>query len=609
MTYPVDENEYKRLLAHRIRRADKDVSVTVPEGAEVVEAPPEPEEEVRESLKVQALLAEIGSRMGMQIWIPKSDRAAVLTEWWGDHPPVLERLPLNYDDTTLRTIEQIDVLWLKGRAIKRAFEVEHTTSIYSGILRMADLLALQPNMDSAFTSWRQSHGGRRSFRSCAGLSSPYLIGDRLRRAAHSFHTTACASSRSNHTFRTSPKVFRMSTKRSPKGRPANNRLQRTALRAAAEPERWAANHDTLGDVLMNVAVLGSGNGGCAIAFDCATQQHTVRLFDFDHFPDNIRKIQQQGGLYAEGALSGFAPIDYAGHDIGYVVRDADIIYVVGPAYSTRSFAEVCRPHLHRGHIVIVCPGSCMGSIEFKHGAGLGLRDEDVVVAETSTLPYAVRLVEPGRMHVFLKVTGGLFVSGVPACTTYQVIENIRAMHPMIAPAKNVFQTSLQNGNPVIHPAITVLNTALIERTKGDFLFYEEGVTPAVGRLIKAIDEERIAIGRALNIEIIPEPVLGHMQGYMAEASYDRGYAEAPGFCGIQAQQSLEYRYFHEDVGYGLVFWQSLAEQIGVATPCIAALIRLVSVLMGRDYRQEGKRTMASLGLAGYTMDELAQLLA
>jgi hypothetical protein len=29
----------------------------------------------------------------------------------------------------------------------RAFEVEHTTSVYSGILRMADLLALQPNVD------------------------------------------------------------------------------------------------------------------------------------------------------------------------------------------------------------------------------------------------------------------------------------------------------------------------------------------------------------------------------------------------------------------------------------------------------------------------------
>ena len=37
--------------------------------------------------------------------------------------------------------------WLRGRSIVRAFEVEHTTAVYSGILRMADLLALQPNMD------------------------------------------------------------------------------------------------------------------------------------------------------------------------------------------------------------------------------------------------------------------------------------------------------------------------------------------------------------------------------------------------------------------------------------------------------------------------------
>jgi hypothetical protein len=149
VNYPIDEAEYQRLLGHRVRRADKDVSVTVPDDSAAIhqEVSRAPEEEVRESIKIQALLAEVGSRMGMQIWIPRSDRSAVLGEWRGDHPPFLDRLPLNYDDTTLRTIEEIDVLWLSGRAIKRAFEVEHTTSIYSGILRMADLLALQPNMD------------------------------------------------------------------------------------------------------------------------------------------------------------------------------------------------------------------------------------------------------------------------------------------------------------------------------------------------------------------------------------------------------------------------------------------------------------------------------
>jgi hypothetical protein len=85
--------------------------------------------------------------MGMSIWIPRSDRGGVLKEWKVEPQPLLERLPLNYDDTTLRTIEQIDVIWLRGRSIVRAFEVEHTTAVYSGILRMADLLALQPNMD------------------------------------------------------------------------------------------------------------------------------------------------------------------------------------------------------------------------------------------------------------------------------------------------------------------------------------------------------------------------------------------------------------------------------------------------------------------------------
>jgi predicted RNA-binding protein len=146
-SWPVDDDELRRLLTPRVRGTTKDVTVTIP-----TESEPEAESavetaDVRESTRVQALLAEIGARMGMQIWIPRNDRQAVITEWRGDHPPPLERLPLNYDDVTLRTIEQIDVLWLKGRAIKRAFEVEHTTSIYSGILRMADLLALQPNMD------------------------------------------------------------------------------------------------------------------------------------------------------------------------------------------------------------------------------------------------------------------------------------------------------------------------------------------------------------------------------------------------------------------------------------------------------------------------------
>jgi hypothetical protein len=146
--YPLDEQETKKLTTHTVNRPDKVVAVSVPDDrGKDEEAPPAEEALARESIRIQALIAQIGARMGMSIWLPRADRGAVLKEWTPDGKDLLERLPLNYDDTTLRTIEQIDVLWLRGRSIVRAFEVEHTTSVYSGILRMADLLALQPNMD------------------------------------------------------------------------------------------------------------------------------------------------------------------------------------------------------------------------------------------------------------------------------------------------------------------------------------------------------------------------------------------------------------------------------------------------------------------------------
>jgi hypothetical protein len=129
----------------------KEVTVSVPDDeedkTEIVETK-DIGNNIRESLRVQAKLAEIGEKLGMKIWIPSSDRSRVLESWKPKQKSVLlEDLPLVFDGTTLNTIKNIDVLWIKRRSIIRAFEVEDKTSIYSGILRMADLLALQPMLD------------------------------------------------------------------------------------------------------------------------------------------------------------------------------------------------------------------------------------------------------------------------------------------------------------------------------------------------------------------------------------------------------------------------------------------------------------------------------
>lgn len=146
--YPIDEKDYKKFVQHTVRTQNQVISVSVPEDEEKEEDIVVPKVvSALESTRIQAKIAELGEQLGMKIWLPRNDRSKVTDIWKPEEGTLLQNLPLNYDNTTIRTIEQIDVIWLKGRSIKRAFEIEHTTSIYSGILRMADLLALQPNMD------------------------------------------------------------------------------------------------------------------------------------------------------------------------------------------------------------------------------------------------------------------------------------------------------------------------------------------------------------------------------------------------------------------------------------------------------------------------------
>lgn len=137
------------LNAAKVVTPKGDTTVIVPDDEDEEEAakPGEVPPEQRESIKIQAKLSTIGATMGLSIWLPASDRARVASLVSADVREVfLEKLPLNYDQNTLGTISQIDVLWIKKQSIVRAFEVEHTTAVYSGLLRMADLLALQPNM-------------------------------------------------------------------------------------------------------------------------------------------------------------------------------------------------------------------------------------------------------------------------------------------------------------------------------------------------------------------------------------------------------------------------------------------------------------------------------
>ena len=128
-----------------ILKAKKIGLVTVPDSEEQkIKDPSEPNEHT----EIQYILLKLGSDMGFDIWVARNDKNRQINGIKISNLPKLkDKLPFHFDEATSRTIELIDVLWFKKNAILAAFEIESTTSIYSGLLRMADLIAMQPNLN------------------------------------------------------------------------------------------------------------------------------------------------------------------------------------------------------------------------------------------------------------------------------------------------------------------------------------------------------------------------------------------------------------------------------------------------------------------------------
>ena len=103
--------------------------------------------EETEHIKAQSSLIQLGKITGSSVWIATNDRNRQFKgRSLGDG--CLKALPkLGLSAEATRRISYIDVIWIRQNAPVCAFEVETTTSVYSGLLRMSDLLAEVPALN------------------------------------------------------------------------------------------------------------------------------------------------------------------------------------------------------------------------------------------------------------------------------------------------------------------------------------------------------------------------------------------------------------------------------------------------------------------------------
>lgn len=138
------------VLIHAHRGKEQSVPATTIPIARVSTDPPgrdDADEALPKHSEVQSMLAQIGQKLGLKVWIASNDHGRI---WNGRRLgelsiPVLPNLGIGED--AQKIVNLIDVLWLRGNnQLVSAFEIESSTSIYSGVLRMADLSTTCPNL-------------------------------------------------------------------------------------------------------------------------------------------------------------------------------------------------------------------------------------------------------------------------------------------------------------------------------------------------------------------------------------------------------------------------------------------------------------------------------
>jgi opine dehydrogenase len=357
-----------------------------------------------------------------------------------------------------------------------------------------------------------------------------------------------------------------------------------------------------------VAVLGAGNGGCAIAADLVRRGIACTLFDLPAFEAALAPIREAGVLRLTGVLGDVTvaapPVTT---DMRDAVDDADVVLVAVPAFAQVAFAEACAPFLRDGQVVVLTPGSTGGALAFAEALRRAGRPHGVTVAETLSLPFACRKVD--RVHVHVSgVKSDLPIAAFPASANGRAAAVLEGVFPAgLALAANVLETSLNNPNAMAHPVPALLNAGWIETTGGDFRFYTDGVSPSVARAMDAADGDRLAVIRALGLPAVPATEWDRrLYGLAGETTYELN-RDSWVHRDIRAPKELRSRYLTEDVPFGLVPIASIAHELGIATPAIDLVIDLSCLLLGEDLRASG-RTALSLGLAGRTAVEMIEFV-
>ncbi len=352
---------------------------------------------------------------------------------------------------------------------------------------------------------------------------------------------------------------------------------------------------------MTICVMGGGHGGLAVAAHLTLHQNDVHLVALPDHPGMIPQVRAAEGIMVE-AMAGehrgiFARVKRIDTEVEEALNTCESVIVVLPANVRERYFEMIAKHLPDGRSVLLQPDKYgvlrLAAVMTQHGRDL---HETLLMGSDSFL--FIAKAHEGN-HIWLRGRKkSLEIAAFPGTRSAEAIEAVKLAYPEAVPTRSVLHTSLDSASSALHPTTIMLNLAKIEN-EGPFDCDNYEVSPGMGRMIDALDAERVRLAHSLGVEVSTFVEIWHrfygLDGTNAYEQISRSMSHE----GQVSPSSSKHRYVAEDVPFGLVPLAELALPTGIPMPNTEAMITAASTVNDTDYRANGA-TLEWMGLEGLT---------
>ncbi|MFD2739527.1 NAD/NADP octopine/nopaline dehydrogenase family protein [Sulfitobacter aestuarii] len=347
---------------------------------------------------------------------------------------------------------------------------------------------------------------------------------------------------------------------------------------------------------VKVGIAGAGSIAMGSAALLAENGHAPMLWS----PSGAGTAELAAGakLRAVGALEGEHAVGVAAD--AAALAENDVLMIALPGYGHKTVFDALAPHIREGQHVVISSHASLGAVYL--GQLLAARGVSAVITAWGTTAVT------GRRQSGVEVRVNTLRKLVDLCTVPEEQSEAalalmqRLFGDRFKKRDGLLAISLSNLNPQNHMGIALGNMTRMER--GESWSQGQNVTPNVGRLLEALDGERLAIAAALGLEVRTIFEHFHLSFHVPVASISemnqQMHAQGNGGTGPATADS---RYVTEDVPYGLALTVALGDLVGRPAELHRAGIAIFSAMYGRDFMAENA-LLNALDLARFSLADL-----